>query len=68
MNELFAESDLVARKLDWIQGMQWFVAARPDSEDEINDLARRLRPPLTGAGAKNRKIGAGNLTREELEL
>lgn len=46
MGEIFEECGLVGRKIDWMQGMQWFVAARPECEDEIDNLARRLRPPL----------------------
>lgn len=48
MGEIFEECNLVGRKLSWMQGMQWFVAARPDHEDEIDSFARRLRPPLEG--------------------
>lgn len=47
MEGILAECNLVGRKLNWMQGMQWFVAARPDQEDAIAELARRLRPPLT---------------------
>ena len=67
MNELFAECNLVGHKLDWIQGMQWFIAARPEAEEEIADLSRRLRPPLERTRAKGRKVGAEALSAEELE-
>ena len=39
MGEILEECGLVGRKLDWMQGMQWFVAARPDS----GGRNRRLR-------------------------
>lgn len=48
MGALLAECNLVGRKLDWVQNMQWFVAARPEHEDEIDDFAQRLHPPLEG--------------------
>jgi SAM-dependent methyltransferase len=44
--EMLEESGLVGRKLNWMQGMQWFIAARPEFEGDVDDLAHRLRPPL----------------------
>lgn len=47
MQNLVEESGLVARRVDWRHPRQsWFVAAHPNIEDEIDDLSRRLRPPL----------------------
>lgn len=50
MCELIEESGLVARKIEWLPGMRWFVAAQPGHEEEIDGLARRLRPPLVPVG------------------
>lgn len=47
MRDLIEESGLVARPIDWMHPRQsWFVAAHPNAEGEIDDLSRRLRPPL----------------------
>jgi len=46
MGELIEDSGLVARKIEWLPGMRWFVASRSGHEEEIDGLARRLRPPL----------------------
>jgi SAM-dependent methyltransferase len=44
---LISESGLVARRLEWTHPRQrWFVAAKPETEERIADLADRLRPPL----------------------
>lgn len=47
MQGLVEESGLVTRRVDWMHPRQsWFVAAPPSAEGEIDDLSRRLRPPL----------------------
>jgi len=50
MREIIEVSGLVARKIEWLPGMRWFVAAKPGHEEEIDGLARRLRPPLVTVG------------------
>lgn len=46
MTGILEEAGLVGRRINWI-GMQWFIATRPEAEDEIDALARQLRrPPL----------------------
>lgn len=44
------EAGLVVRRLDWPHPRQtWFVAGKPSAEEEIDDLARRIRRPLRDA-------------------
>ena len=47
MNEMMEQIGLVARRIEWLPGMRWFVASRRGNEDEIDSLSRRLRPPVT---------------------
>ncbi|MGI9049217.1 MAG: class I SAM-dependent methyltransferase [Rubrobacteraceae bacterium] len=47
MYEMMERCGLVARKIEWLPGMRWFVASRAQNEDEIDSLARRLRSPVT---------------------
>jgi hypothetical protein len=43
---------MAARRIDWAQPRQsWFVAALPEAESEIDDLARQIRLPRVGGGS-----------------
>ncbi|MGB3681470.1 MAG: class I SAM-dependent methyltransferase [Rubrobacteraceae bacterium] len=57
MRDLIEESGLVARLLGWTKGGSWggatyFVAAHPGAEDAIDDLSRRIQPPLLARAAQ----------------
>lgn len=64
---MFEECGLVARKISWLPSMRWFVTARPEAADEMDDLADRLRSPLARLKAGGRKIGAEALPGEHDE-
>lgn len=51
MEGFLRESGLVSRRLNWPHPRQsWFVAANPESEEEVEKLARNIRPPHDGWG------------------
>ncbi len=52
MRSLIEQSGMAARRIDWAQPRQsWFVAALPEAESEIDDLARQIRLPRVGGGS-----------------
>jgi hypothetical protein len=54
MQNLVEESGLAGRRLNWMRPRQsWFVASHPDNESEVEDLSRRLQPPLGSPKCKS---------------
>ena len=65
MTDYLAEAGLVGRKLRWPHPRQsWFVAALPEAEAEIEDLASSIRTPRPGWGRKRSRQERQRAARE----